>query len=81
MIGVGFKILTHGPARKLPELPPPPPTHTHTHNHRGYTCKRVYKFKEHNMNWSTFCETKYMNRLGFIFKGQVYDWGWFQNTD
>ena len=21
-----------------------------------------------------------MNRLGF-FKGQVYDWGWFQNTD
>ena len=32
------------------------------------------------MNRSTFCEIKYMNRLDFI-KGQVYDWGWFQNTD
>ena len=73
MIGVGFKVLTHTPVPKLPELPPP------TYNHRGY--KRVYKFKEHNMERSTFCEIKYMNRLGFIFKGQVYDWGWFQNTD
>ena len=30
------------------------------------------------MNRSTFCEIKYMNRLGFI-KGWVYDWDWFQN--
>ena len=71
MIGVGFKILTRKPVPKLPELPPAP-------NRRGY--KRVYKFKEHY----TFCEIKYMNRLGFFFKkkkGRVYDWGWFQNTD
>ena len=32
------------------------------------------------MNRSTFRKIKYMNRLGF-FKGRVYDWGWFQNTD
>ena len=31
------------------------------------------------MNRSTFCEIKYKNGL-FFFKGQVYDWGWFQNT-
>ena len=70
MIGVGFKILTRTPVPKLPELPPTPPPP----NRRGY--KRVYKFKEHYI----FCEIKYMNRLGF-FKGRVYDWGWFQNTD
>ena len=32
------------------------------------------------MNMSTFCEIKYMNGLIFFFKGQVYDWGCFQNT-
>ena len=32
------------------------------------------------MNKLTFCEIKYVNRL-FFFKGRVYDWGWFQNTD
>ena len=64
MIGVDFKILTRTPVPKLPKLPPPP------HNHRGY--KRVCKFKEHSMNRSTFCEIKYMNRLGY-FKGRVYD--------
>ena len=47
-------------------------------NYRGY--ERVYKFKEQYMNRSTFCEIKYLNRL-FFFKGRVYDWGWFQNTD
>ena len=31
------------------------------------------------MNWSTFCEIKYMNRHFFI-KCHVYDWGIFQNT-
>ena len=60
MVGVGFKILTRTPIPKLPELPSSP----HTHNHRGY--KRVYKFKEHYMNMSTFCEIKYMNRLSFF---------------
>ena len=66
MIGVGFRILNRTPVPKLPELPPPPPPHTHTntHNHRGY--KRVYKFKEHYMNRSTFCEIKYMVRLSFF---------------
>ena len=59
MIGVGFKILARTPVPKLPKLPPPP----HPDNHRGY--KRVYKFKEHYMNRSTFCEIKYMNRLFF----------------
>ena len=63
MVGVGFKILTCTPLPKLPQLPPPPP-----HNHRGYTCKRVYKFKEHYMNRSTFCEIKYMDRLFFFFQ-------------
>ena len=58
MIGVVFKILTRTPVPKLPELP------SHTHNHRGY--KWVYKFKEHYMNMSTFCEIKCMNRLGFF---------------
>ena len=58
------------PYLNYPEAPP--------HNHRGY--ERVYKFKEQYMNRSTFCEIKYMNRLGF-FKGCVYDWGWFQSTD
>ena len=33
------------------------------------------------MNRSTFSEIKYMNRLSVCFKGLVYDWGWFQNTD
>ena len=59
MVGVGFKILTGTPVPKLPELPPP-------HKHRGYTLKRIYKFKEHYMNRSTFCEVKYMNRLFFF---------------
>ena len=58
MIGIGVKKLTRTPLPKLPEFPPPP------HNHRAY--KRVYKFKEHYMNRSTFCEIKYMNRLGFF---------------
>ena len=40
----------------------------------------VYKFKEQLMNRSTFCEIKYIDRL-FFFKGQVYDWDWFQKTD
>ena len=31
------------------------------------------------MNRSTFCEIKFMKGL-FFFLGQVYDWGWFQNT-
>ena len=56
MIGFGFTILTRTPVPKLPKFPSP-----HTHNHRGY--KRVFKFKEHYMNRSTFCEIKYMNRL------------------
>ena len=29
------------------------------------------------MNRSTFCEIKYTNGL-FLFKGQVYDRGWFK---
>ena len=57
MIGVGFIILTLTHTPKLPLVPP-------IHNHRGY--KRVYKFKEQYMNRSTFCEIKYMNRLGFF---------------
>ena len=40
----------------------------------------LYIFKEQYMDRSTFCEIKYMNRLGF-FKGRLYDWAWFQNTD
>ena len=32
------------------------------------------------MNRSTLCDIKYMNGLLFFFNGQVYDWGWFQNT-
>ena len=40
--------------------------------------ERVYYFKGQYMNKSTFFEIKYMNGLVF-FKGQVYDWGWFQN--
>ena len=63
MIGVVFKILTRTPVPKLPELP------SHTHNHRGY--KWVYKFKEHYMNMSTFCEIKCMNRLGFLKAGYM----------
>ena len=58
MIGVGFNLLTRTHVPKLPELPPLP------HNHRGY--KRVYKFKEHNMNRSTFCVIIHMNRLFFF---------------
>ena len=43
--------------------------------------ERIYKFKEQYMNRTTFCEIKYMNKLGFFFKDQVYDWDWFRNTD
>ena len=32
------------------------------------------------MHMSTFCEMKYMNRLGF-FKGQIFDRGLCQNTN
>ena len=31
------------------------------------------------MSRSSFCKIKYMNGL-FSFKGQEYDWDWFQNT-
>ena len=64
MIGIGFKILTPHPYKICPESPRPTPTHKH--NYRGH--ERVYKFKEENMNRSTFCEIKYMNRLGFFSK-------------
>ena len=37
-------------------------------DHRGY--ERIYKFKEQDMNRSTFCEIKYMNRLGFFSKAR-----------
>ena len=53
---------------KITRVVPPPP---HTHNYRGYTCKRIYKFKEHYMNRSTFCEIKYMNRLFFSKAGYM----------
>ena len=39
----------------------------------------VYKFKRQYMNWSTFCEIKYMNRH-FFFKCHVYDWGRFKKN-
>ena len=63
---VDFKRRTPTPVPKLPRVPPPP----HTHNRRGY--ERVYKFKEQYMNRSTFCEIKYMNRLGCFFSKAVY---------
>ena len=63
MTGFGFKILTPTPVPKLPRVPP-----------QSQRIERVYKFKDQYMNRSTFCEIKYMNRLG-LFKGCVYDWG------
>ena len=77
MSGVGFKILTPTHLPKLPRVTPPPsPPPPHTHNYRGY--ERVYKFIEQYMNRSTFCEIKYLKRLGFNSKGRVYDdWVWF----